>query len=239
MVRGVTAGSPAATAGIAPGDRVLAIDDADAERMNGVEASRRIRGEGAGNVSLKLSRAGRPYTVRVGRERLSALVAREGMKVVAGNIVPLDTSEAEIRHMAEFDGRRIVFRVFPQHYASDPGAYGAGFEVFVLRDPDAVVVGGVEKGPASRAGLHWGDRILSVNGQDPKGRTLQALEQMFSSAQPQSLRLTVERDGRVRTLSLRLEKTEALLAANGLRLAQGQVIPIGLADDDVRCFAGR
>ena len=63
--------------------------------------------------------------------------------------------------MLAFDDRRSVARVFPTHYPSNPGLFDAGFEIFGLRDPTQVMVGGIEEGPASKAGLHWGDVLIS------------------------------------------------------------------------------
>lgn len=236
VVGGVSAKSPAEAAGIAAGDHLLAIDGAETTRLNGIQAATMIRSDHASSVALKLSRAGKPYSVAVKREKLSAQLARDGKKMVAGIIVPVDTTEAEIQRMAEFDGSRISARVFPWHYPTDPEAYYGGFEVFVLRSPDELIVGGIENGPASRAGVHWGDRIVSVNGVNPKGKTLAQLEQLFSSARAEPTRLKTERTGEIRTREFRLERTADLLAENGLRLTRGQPVPAGLASADVPCF---
>lgn len=236
VVRGVSAKSPAEAAGILAGDHLLAIDGTETTRLNGIQAATLIRSDHASTVALKLSRAGKPYSVAVKREKLSAQLARDGKKAVGGIVVPADATEAEIKRMAEFDGSRIDARVFPSHYPADPEAYYGGFEVFVLRNPDEVMVGGIENGPASRAGVHWGDRIVSVNGIDPKGKTLAQLERLFSSVRAAPMRLKTERGGQIRTREFRLARTAGLLAENGLRLERGQLVPAGLANADVRCF---
>jgi C-terminal processing protease CtpA/Prc len=239
IVGAVSAKSPAAAAGILPGDHVLKIGAQDARRLNGIAASGLLRSDRADALPLTLARGGKPYSVVVQRERLEALLAREGKKLAAGSIVPLDTSQAEIARNARFDGSRIVARVFPLHYPLDPDLYYGGFEVFLLRDPDVVTVGGIEEGPASRAGVHWGDRILAVNGIDPHGKPVQELEQLFASSRAGSMRLKIARPGSVRTLEFPLVRSADLLEANGLRLANGQLVPAGLLEADVRCLTGQ
>jgi S1-C subfamily serine protease len=66
--------------------------------------------------------------------------------------------------MISLDGGRRVGGVFPTHYPGGADLFYAGFELFVLRDPSQVMVGGIEESPASKAGVHWGDIVLSVNG---------------------------------------------------------------------------
>lgn len=236
LVRGVSAKSPAEAAGIAAGDHLLAIDGTETARLNGIQAATLMRSDRATSVVLKLSRAGKPYSVAVKREKLKAQLARDGKKMVSGIIVPEDTSAAEIKRMAQFDGSRLEARVFPSHYPTDPETYYGGFEVFVLRNPDEVIVGGIENGPASRAGVHWGDRILSVNGVDPRGKSVAQLEQLFSRSQAEPTRLRTERTGEIRTREFKLARTADLLAENSLRLEHGQLVPAGLASADVPCF---
>jgi C-terminal processing protease CtpA/Prc len=236
VVGSVSPKSPASVAGIQSGDHLLKIGGVDARLLDGIKAAGLLRSDRADPVTLTLSRGGKPYSVVVKRERLSSLLARQGKKIVAGSIVPLDTTEAEIARNAAFNGSRIVARVFPLHYPLDLDLYYGGFEVFVLRDPDEVTVGGLEEGPASRAGAHWGDRILAVNGVDPRGKPELALEQLFSSERPETMRLKIARPASTRTLEFPLARTADLLEANGLRLANGQLAPIGMSEEDVRCL---
>ncbi len=163
-------------------------------------------------------------------------MAPDGKKIRGGIVVPADSTEAEVTQMLQFDGRRITARVFPAHYPTDPSIYCGAFEVFVLHDPNQVAVGGIEDGPASRAGVHWGDRIVSVNDADPTRRSAPELERMFSSTRRKSMRLRVERAGEIRPFEFKLERTSDILKDNGYRLVRGQVVPIGLGADDVRCF---
>lgn len=86
--------------------------------------------------------------------------------------------------MLAFDGRRLVARVFPTHYPASPEVFYAGLELFVLRDPTQVTVGGIQDGPASKAGIHWGDVLISVNEVPLAGKTPCELEQIFTATQP-------------------------------------------------------
>jgi S1-C subfamily serine protease len=240
VVRSVLEKSPAETAGIAAGDHVLAVAGRDVSRLDSLQLGQLIRAEGPPELAIRLSRGGRAYTARVKRERLSAALARSGQKIVAGGAVfPADASEAEIARAAAFDGRRVQANVFPTHYPPDAASYYAGFELFVLRDPPEVMIGGVEDGPASRAGARWGDRIVSVDGVDPVGKTPAELERLFSGPRPRRMRLTLDRVGKLRTLQLDLERAADTLARNGLRLEKGKPVPAAFSPEDVRCLFER
>ena len=47
-------------------------------------------------------------------------------------------------------------RAFPGHYPANEQLYYPGFEVFIWDKGNQVTVGGIEDGPASRAGVRWG-----------------------------------------------------------------------------------
>jgi hypothetical protein len=92
-------------------------------------------------------------------------------------IVPLDATEVEMNgKLKTITQDRIVDRVFPTHYLSDEKGLLRGFEVLILKNPAQVVVLGIEDGSASRAGVHWGDTILSANGVDPRKNSVAELE---------------------------------------------------------------
>jgi hypothetical protein len=195
-----------------------------------------IQSDSGGVVRLTLSRGNREYRVGVDRELQSVLVARTGRKVYQGIVVPEDTTAAELAAMAGFDGSRVVEHVFPMHYPSDLECYSGGFELFVLREPAEVAVGGIELGPAQRAGLHWGDSVLEVNGGSLAGKTTAELARLFCGPGRQRLDLTVRRSNAVRQVAFSTERTADLLRANGLQLVGSALVPIGVSPKDAQCL---
>jgi hypothetical protein len=91
-----------------------------------------------------MMRDGKPYSVTVRRELYTAILKSDGMKALeSGLIAPLDATEAEMGHkMLAIKEERFAERVFSPHYPSDEKLYYPGFEIFVLRDPPQIVVGG-------------------------------------------------------------------------------------------------
>jgi len=138
--------------------------------------------------------------------------------------------------MESFDGSRIVSRVFPLHYPANTDCYSAAFELFLLKEPSEVAVGGIEEGPGARAGLHWGDRILEVNGAAISGKTATQVESLFCTQTRQRLDLVVRRGESTRRITLTTMKTADVLRANGMRLTDGSLAPLGVAAGDVKCM---
>jgi C-terminal processing protease CtpA/Prc len=239
FIGGVYAKSPAEQAGIKAGDRLLAVDGRDVLGMQLLQVSKLIRSDQAGEVRLKLWRKGKVYEAVVQRKKFSSILASEGMKQAGPFHVPLDTTEAEVKRMMEDAQRPIAGRAFPLHYPLNTDLYYGGFEIFIFAHPDQVVVGGLEQGVASRAGIHQGDVILSVNGIDPRGKSPEEVEALFSSAQPRSDKLVVDRVTVTKTLEFQLEKAADVLKENHRRLVDGILICDGLADEDVPCFTER
>lgn len=69
-VAAVAAGSPAARAGVRPGDELVAVDGVDAAPLDLAEISRRLEGAPGSRVSLTLRRHGRDREYRLVRKRL-------------------------------------------------------------------------------------------------------------------------------------------------------------------------
>jgi len=236
FIGSVSAKSPAADAGIRTGDRIVAVDGTTVTTAQ--DAAQHMRSESAKPVTLQLMRDGKLYSVTVQRELFTAILERGGMKALeSGMIAPLDATEAEMSHkMLAIKDERFADRVFPSHYPNDEKLYYPGFEVFVLKDPPQIVVGGIENGPASRAGVHWGDFIVSVNGVDPRNKSVAELEALFSGQKLASMTLTIDRDGVTKTFSFQPEQATVVMRNNQHQLAKGNLIPLGVPKEYWSCF---
>ena len=236
FIGGVISKSPAESAGVRAGDRLLAVDGQDVRGLAPSQVAMLIRSDQPGNAVLKLWRGGNEIEVVVPRQRNSEILSAEGMKRAGPFIVPLDTTEAEVKRISELEEQPVAGRAFPLHYPLNPDLYYGGFEIKIYAQPPRVVVSGLEQGPASRAGIHPGDVILSVNGIDPTGKSPAELEALFSSDQPKTLNLAVDRVTAKRTIGFQLEKAADVLKENHKRLFNGTLVPDGLAYEDIPCF---
>jgi C-terminal processing protease CtpA/Prc len=236
LIGSVSPKSPAADAGIRTGDRIVAVDGATVTTVQ--DAAHLMRSESANPVTLQLMRGGKLYSVTVQRELYTAILERNGMKALeSGMIAPLDATETEMSHkMLAIKEERFADRVFPSHYPDDEKLYYPGFEIFVLKDPSQIVVGGIENGPASRAGVHWGDVVVSVNEVDPRNKSVAELKALFSNQKPTSMTLIIDRDGVTKTFSFQQEQATVVMRNNQHQLAQGNLIPLGVPKEHWSCF---
>ena len=158
--------------------------------------------------------------------------------------VDMDTTEAEVRDLlAEQQAVEGAFRAgdvtvaFPDHhYPANKQLYYPGFEVFVWDKGQQITVGGIENGPAYRSGIRWGDRILTVNGVDPHGKSIAAMEALLSSPQPAPMVLTISRAGTQKTFSFTLEQASDVLRENRWKVVHGQIVPLWIPDKYLPCF---
>jgi C-terminal processing protease CtpA/Prc len=236
IVAGVSSGSPAERVGIKSGDALIAVDGKRVATSN--EAAKLLHSETATPVSLQLRRGETAYTVTVGRVRLSSLLEKSGNRLLStGTIVPPDFTETEMSDkMKALTLDRFADRVFPAHYPNDEKLYYGGFEVLTLKNPPQVVVLGIEDGPASRAGIHWGDTILSVNGIDPQNKPVAELEKLFSSEKPATMTLKIERGSITKTYVIELEQAAQVLLDNKTQLVHGNPMPLGIPERYLHCF---
>jgi membrane-associated protease RseP (regulator of RpoE activity) len=242
FIGSVVPGSPAASAGVHPGDQVVAIDGGSVESF--ADASKRIIAASPEPIVLELRRKDSNFTLSVPRERSDVLWSHLGLRQLDdGALVPPDDTDAQIQGYRQMhtdlenamrNGDSV--NVFPGHYPADLNLYYPGFELFVWQHGQEVTVGGIENGPGRKSGISWGDRIVSVNGVDPRGKTLAQIEGLFSSAHPAIMRLVVSRFGAVRAVSFPLARASEVLTASGWRLYDGKRVPLGIPDAFARCF---
>ena len=237
FIGGVMKNSPAAKAGLDPGDVLEAVDG---ERVSFEKAIQRLRSQVAKPVTLTLRRGDSDtlITAVVQRELLSTIDHDNGLKIVQDRVVPLDTTDEELECLLRFDEKRITgqqaFR--PTHYPENLNLYYPGFEAFILNGPPQVAVGGIEQGPASDAGVRWGDVLVSVDGAGVAGKTASQLEDMLSSKEPRKMTIEVDRCGKKSPFSFTLERAADIMHRNEKQAVGGAVIPLWVPQKYRSCF---
>lgn len=234
----VMPGSPAARAGLKPGDRIRSIDHHKIESNS--EAAQLLRSWSPDKVKVKISRGREEYEAEIPRERISDILAQNGRKIVSGVVVPHSLS-----------GTWISERLFANGYPLDGSLYYPGFEVLVVPDEGRrtldglvlrgtlqIVVGDVEPGgPAAAAGVKSGDIILSVNGVAPAGRSGNELARLFASRQPETMQLEIKRDDETHTVEFALERAADVARGSGKVFVNAMAVPAWLIDHSASCRA--
>ncbi|MGB9202561.1 MAG: PDZ domain-containing protein [Terriglobales bacterium] len=233
--------APAAQAGIHPGDRLLAVDGHHSSDIHDADELYMLLHTKEPRLSkVELEGDHGIYTVTVGRVKQSVLLKRKGWKVApGGDLFPLDATDAEMRRVAAMGPEPPAGeKVFPLgHYPSNLELYYPGFEVFAWKQRQAMTVGGIEDGPARRAGVHYGDAIVSVNGVNLRGKSMAELEQLFSSPKPATMTLVIDRDGTIRTFTFELARASDVAETNHKRMYEGRMIPSVVPPAYLHCFA--
>jgi hypothetical protein len=81
--------------------------------------------------------------------------------------------------------------------------------------------------------------ILSINGIDPTSKTTAELESFFSSSEPRTVQLKLDRLGRTKIVDFVFAQAAEMLKQNDRRIVNGHLVPTELTDEDVKCFAGK
>ncbi len=231
--------TPAAKTAIQPGDRVLAIDGH--RGIDAAEAHPLLHSKNSNPVKLELEGEHGTYTVTVGRVKESILLKRGGWKVGPdGNGYAQDATDAEMKRVATIKEPPASDRVFDHHYPKNVELYYPGFEALVLQDRDEIVVWGMEdEGPAQKAGAHYGDAIISVDGVSPQGKSVPELETLLSSSGPKAMSLVINRDGVTKTFTFDLIKAADLMRQNKKRWYEGKIIPSVIPNAYLHCFESK
>jgi C-terminal processing protease CtpA/Prc len=240
--KSVPPGTPAANAGIQAGDQVLAVDGVAVKDLR--DAVTRISSASSGPVVLQLKRNGADATLSVSRERSDLFLSRSGFRRLDDGVeVPSYLTDAQAREYLQMrsDLEHAIqsgdaINVFPGHYPADLSLYYPGFELFSWNHGQKVIVGGIENGPAEQSGVRSDDQILSVNGADPRGKTLRELELLFSSPRPQPMHLVVNRFGEEKQFTFQMAPASEVLKASGWRMFEGVKVPLWVPDVYARCF---
>jgi membrane-associated protease RseP (regulator of RpoE activity) len=227
--------TPAAKAGIKPGDRLLVIDGKPVADV--AQARPLLRSSEAKSSTIELEGERGTYTITVDRILNSSLYERNGWKRGPdGSLYPKDATLAEMQRISKMHGEPAIKVFVVGHYPANQDLYYPGFEIFVWPEPQAMTVGGIEEGPAKAAGVHYGDPIVSVNGVNPHGKSGAELEQLFSSPAPATMTLVIDRDGQTKTFTFQLAKASDVAAANHKRLYKGRMIPSVIPMPYLHCF---
>ena len=234
--------SPAATAGIQPGDQLMVIDGIPVKDLQ--DATQRITSDSSQAVSVELKRDESVRKLTVQRERSDVVWSQNGLRVLDnGFIVESNFTEAEIQEIRKLNQSRESamradngFTVFPGHYPTNKELYYPGFEVFVWDKGEQVHVGGIEDGPARGSGVRWGDQILSINGVDPRRKSLAELESLLSSPVPTRMSIAIERAGTHKTFTFQLALAATVLRDNNLQIVDGHMVALWVPKAYISCF---
>lgn len=88
------------------------------------------------------------------------------------------------------------------------GQYGGIGSMIHWRDNNVYISEPYEGFPADKAGLKPGDKIVSVNGQDTKGRTVSDVSALLKGQAGTPLDLTIERSGESKLIQVRMMRQE-------------------------------
>jgi C-terminal processing protease CtpA/Prc len=97
-------------------------------------------------------------------------------------------------------------------------------------------VSGIEQGPASDAGVRWGDVLVSVDGASVAGKTASELEDMLSSNERRKMTIAIDRCGTARTFSFTLERAADIMHRNQKQPVGSEVMPLGVPKKYIACF---
>jgi C-terminal processing protease CtpA/Prc len=229
--------SPAEKAGVLAGDRLDAIDGVAV--LRGADA-KRLRADSPKSSVLEILRNGEHEHLKISRESQGVLMKKRHLHRIGEEWFPKEITKEDVAYRRRLDRllsepKNIIGTAFSaDHYPKDLSVYYPGFEVFITRNPGAVV-GGIEAGPASRAGIRYGDIILSVDGTPISGQTPEAAEHLLSSDKPRQISLLVERLSKTKVFHFELERADRILSQNGWQIVHGEKFPAAINPMELDC----
>jgi C-terminal processing protease CtpA/Prc len=236
FISGVHKDSPAAKAGLTAGDVLLNIDGHVVTDLQ--TASDLMKSNNSSPIKMGLARNDKHFTATVNREPLTTILRRDNYKLVDGRLEPLEATNSEIMYSEEVERQLESAKsrevVFPGHYPANTNLYYPGFEIFMWNG--RITVGGMERGPASRAGVRWGDQVLAIDGVNPDGKSRVELEALLSRSRPEIMRLTINRAGVQHTYAFELEVASTVMRQNNRRMVDGKLQPLWLPERYQNCF---
>jgi hypothetical protein len=168
-------------------------------------------------------------TKEAAQARADAEAARQEMKTVREEMAALSKRMAELARQTQADVRRDV-RI-ERIFASGPQRPVIGVLLGTDRDGHVQLTGATPEGPAAKAGLRAGDRLLRVGGKAIAGDTpearLDSTRALLGHLENgQEVTLTYQRDGKAQdvTLSAQTMKGTMVVRSHG----QGEGHPVDL-----------
>jgi len=142
------------------------------------------------------------------------LEEREGFTRIEGLDVPVGTPPEQVKRIQQFSSGGPGNSREAGWVGPSAGKYSFGFTLLVLKDPSEALIDRVlPQSPAVRAGLLPGDRVVEIDGRAIS--TSEGVEaHILEPDQERSTRLKVERGGEQRSIELRSELYEKVLAAD-------------------------
>jgi C-terminal processing protease CtpA/Prc len=165
-ITAVAPGSPAAQAGLLPGDAILSVEGKPILPTPGTLAQQAVFGPRGDSVSLKLRKAGEvtlkraPLAAPPGPKSPSFFIIMRPLIDWRSTFIPcIGAGPAAPAVLAYCDGH---FKPFGYIKSGDLGTTGLNFD---LTNPAAAVITTVDPGsPAAAASIQPGDQLLAVNG---------------------------------------------------------------------------
>ncbi len=233
----VDTNSPARRAGVHAGDRLISINGTPV-----IEGSDLVRlvGNSATPMILEIARGDMQKQLTISPEPESVLFKKRGFRFFEGHWWPRWMTEQDVQYRERLDAllddrSNLLGVAFAfDHYPKDLTTYYPGFEVFVTKNPGPVI-GGMEHGPASRAGLRSGDVLISINGVAAAGLRPETIERLLSSTKPERTCILVKRVSMTKQFRFRLERADRVLSRSGLQVLDGQKFPASIPASELRC----